>query len=322
MPPYNFALQIFTGMWHKLFFIVWCIIAIRFSSSAQDPALPSTNLGMANMQDGVSPGPGLYYVHYLQVYQPARVKGPGGNTIDHTTQVSSFLSMHQFIYESSVKVLNGHLAFSLLIPLVKLSASNDTKPVLVNPGVPGGLIFGPVIQWSNKTIFRLPYSHRAEIDLSMPVGAYNKKYDINPSSRCYTLTAYYAFTLFLTKNFSISNRHNINYNFRQMTTGVQPGMFYNLNFSLEPTLFKTVRAELAGYYLKQLVQDAYLGNHHYYQETFGISDTREQVLALGPGLSYVSSRGLAAELKVFIETQSHNRAEGVRPTLKLAYKLH
>lgn len=309
-------------MCHKIFLIVWCIAGTCFSSSAQDPALPATNLGLTNMQDGVSPGPGLYYVHYLQLYQPANAKGPGGNTIDHATLVSSLLSMHQLIYESSVKVLNGHLAFSILMPLVKLSAENGPSPLSVNPGVLGGLIFGPVIQWSDKKLFRLPYSHRAEIDLSMPVGTYNKKYDINPSSHCYTLTGYYAFTLFLTKHFSISNRHNFNYNFKQIATDIQPGMFYNLNFSLEHTIFHTLKAALTGYYLKQLAQDAYHGNHHYYQETFGIADTREQVLALGPGISYVSNGGLAAELKVFIETQSRNRAEGIRPTFKLAYKLH
>ncbi len=291
---------------------------------AQDPSLPATNLGMANIQDGFSPGPGWYYLHYIQLYQPRRVADAYGNSLPGAVRVSSLLAMHQLIHETKIKVAGGNLAFSLLLPLVKLTATGDGKSVLpsVNPGVAGGLIFGPVIQWSNKRLLGLPYAHRAEIDLSVPLASYNIRYDINPSSRLYTITAYYAFTLWLTKGLSISNRHNINYNSDRIGTGERPGMFYNVNFSVEQQLFKGFCAAITGYYLTQLGQDAYHGDTHYYQETYQVADTRERVLGLGPGVSYVFPGGLAAELKVFLETAARNRQEGARPTLKLAYQLN
>ncbi|HVI49245.1 MAG TPA: transporter [Chitinophaga sp.] len=292
-----------------------------FTGAAQDPSLPATNLGMANMQDGVSPGPGLYYVHYLQIYQPQRLNDVKGRERHGVAEISSLLSMHQFIYESSVRVFGGNLAFSALLPVVKLSAGKGGSAPSVNPGVIGGLIFGPVVQWSNRKLFGMAYWHRVEVDLSAPLGAYNPQYDVNPSSRFYTLTGYYAFTLFPAKNFSISTRNNFNYNFRKIGTDARSGMFYNINFSAEQRIVSTLRAEVAGYYLKQLAQDDFRGDHQYYQRTYGISDTREQVLAIGPGISYVTKGGLAAELKVFFETAARNRPEGVRPTLRVAYKI-
>lgn len=300
-------------MWrYTLLFTGWLLLLTALKGYAQDPALPATNLGMSNIQDGVSPGPGLYYVQYLQLYSPHRQAGP---------QVSSLLSMHQLIYESRVKVAKGNLALSVLLPVVKLSVNGDGKLPSVNPGVLGGLIFGPVIQWSGKKLWRKPYAHRVEVDLSVPVGSYSSRYDINPVSRFYTLTAYYAFTWSLTGDVSISARNNFNYNFRKMGTEVRTGMFYNVNYAAEYRLFKTFRAAVTGYYLQQLTQDAYAGNTRYYQDTYGIADTRERVLGIGPGISYVTAGGLALEGKVFFETAGKNRPEGVRPTLRVAYKI-
>ncbi|KIO78700.1 hypothetical protein TH53_02105 [Pedobacter lusitanus] len=251
---------------------------------------------------------------------PRSVKGPQGEDIN-AARVSSFLSMQQFVYESHVPVWNGNLAFSLLAPLVRLSGSGEKNNLSTNPGIVGGIILGPVIQWSNKHFFGLRYAHRAEVDIAIPLGAYNDKYDVNPSSHFFTLTAYYAFTVFLNEQLSISTRNNFNYNFRKIDSGDQSGAFYNINYAIEHTVYKKLRAELAGYFLKQLTQDAFYGNRQYYQDTYKISDTRERVLAIGPGLSYVTPGGLAAELKAFFETGARNRTEGVRPTFKVAYKL-
>jgi hypothetical protein len=93
-------------------------------------------------------------------------------------------------------------------------------------------------------------------------------------------------------------------------------MFYNLNYSLERTIYKALRIEIAGYFLEQLEEDSFSGNHDYYNEQFGISNTKERMLAIGPGISYVTPTGLFIEAKVFFET-----FEGTRPTLRLAYRL-
>lgn len=79
--------------------------------------------------------------------------------------------------------------------------------------------------------------------------------------------------------------------------------------------------EIAGYYLYQFEQDSNDGDHQYFQENFGISDTREKVFALGPGFGRITSSGLFIEIKALKEYGAKNRAEGIRATLVLTYRI-
>ena len=79
---------------------------------------------------------------------------------------------------------------------------------------------------------------------------------------------------------------------------------------------------VAGYYLKQLEEDALDGNHSYFQTKYNLATTREQVLGLGPSLSAVTGGGLFIEAKIFFETAGVNRSVGTRPTLRLAMPLN
>lgn len=288
---------------------------------AQDPALPATNLGLANMGDGLSPGPGLYYISYLQAYQTNRFRNSNGSTIGGAPAINSFLSMNQFIYESKIRLAEGNLGFTLLLPLVKISAQDPGKMIAVNPNLFGGLITGTFVQWSGKKLFNLPYSHRAEVDISSPIGSYNRAYSINPLANHFTLSAYYTFTLSLGSRLELSSRNQVNYNFQAIDTKAQAGAFVNSNFSFGYMPLKSLQLAFVGYYLKQLDQDAYHGNHQYYQDLYGIPDTREQVLGIGPGISFLTKNQLALEAKVFFERAALNRSEGVRSTLRIAYKL-
>jgi len=73
--------------------------------------------------------------------------------------------------------------------------------------------------------------------------------------------------------------------------------------------------EAVAYYLQQINEDSYGGDHHYYRDHFGISDTKERVLALGPGLAYFTAHGVLFETKVFFETDAQNRFSGTRTSL-------
>lgn len=308
-------------MCYRISLFLFCLGFVVSTAFAQDPVLPATNLGLANMGDGLSPGPGLYYINYLQAYQSDRLRNSMGTIIKGAPTINSFLSMNQFIYESKIRLAAGNLGFTLLLPLVKISAQATGKAPSVNPNILGGLITGSFVQWSGKKLFNLPYNHRAEIDVSTPIGSYNRAYDINPLANHFTLSAYYTFTLSLGSRLEISSRNQLNYNFAAIDTKAEAGAFYNSNFSFGYSPLKSLQLAFVGYYLKQLNQDAYEGNHHYYQDLYGIVDTREQVLGIGPGISFFSRNGLAAEAKVFFEHAALNRAEGVRCTLKIAYTL-
>ncbi|HEY0299334.1 MAG TPA: transporter [Arachidicoccus sp.] len=289
---------------------------------AQDPQLPPTNLGITNMQDGKAPGPGWYYMQFVQAYQANKNRDGNGKLITGIPQISSLLSMQQIIYISKIKFLGGNLGYTAIVSLVKLSAVGNTAvSPSINPNPFGDIITGPMIQWFNKKLFGMDFSHRLELDFGIPAGAYQSKYDINPSAHVYRIFPHYTFTLTPWKNLSFSMRHHLTYYFNEIGTSVKPGFTYNFNYSAEYTVARNLTVELAGYYLKQLAQDSFDGDSHYYQNTYGISNTKERVFAYGPGIGYVTPSGFFIEIKGMKEAAVQNRSKGFRTTIAVAYKL-
>lgn len=298
------------------------LISIQSRVFGQAPQLPPTNLGLSNLQDGNPPGPGAYFQEFIQDYSPKSNRNASGNIIGGP-RVSSLLTLSQLIYITNIKVADGNFGYTVLVPVVKLSAYDPAGPALsVNPGVLGDLITGPFIQWSSKHLFTMKFDHRFELDIVAPIGSFSKGYAVNPGSHLYTLAPQYTFTLFPTDEFSISMRHYLNYNFDMIGTQVKPGMYYNFNYSLEYAVAPGLKVELAGYYLTQLNQDSNFGNDQYYQQTYHITYTREKVFAYGPGLGYVTPSGLSIEIKDMFESDARNRSQGNRATLVLTYKLN
>ena len=116
-------------------------------------------------------------------------------------------------------------------------------------------------------------------------------------------------------------RNTLNYNTRIRDTEIRPGAFFTSNFSIERTVYKSLRIALVGYLLGQIEEDSYASDHDFYEDQYGIGNTKERVLGIGPGVSYLSPTGLFVEGKVFFETIAENRFEGYRPTLRVVYKL-
>jgi len=305
-------------------FALLLLISIALFSlnvKAQDPSLPAANLGLANITDGVTPGPGFYYANFTQIYQANSFRDGRGDKLPTNLKVNSYFTIHQVVFLSKIKVFDGLLGFTAFLPIVRISPSNVGGPTpSVNNGCLGDIIVAPAVVWENKKLFNHPYFHRAELDFFLPTGSYNAADAINPSSHLYTISAHYSFTYFFNQELSISSRNHINYNTKIIGTDVHPGMFYNVNFSVEQTIYKTFRGELCGYYLKQLNEDSNNGNDHFYQDMYGISTTKEQVLGVGPGLAYLANQRLVLEGKVFWETAVRNREQGIRPSMQLAYK--
>jgi len=176
-------------------FVLLLLLVCYNSVSAQDPSLPPSNLGMVNVFDGIAGKPGFVYQGYAQVFQTRKVFGDRGQDRHSTLKVNSIVQINQIIYQTPVKVLGGELAFMVMIPVVQINASNANGPApSVNPGVLGDLTQGTAVQWSGKKLFGKPFSHRLELDVTLPIGNYNEKYNINVSAHAYTFSTYHAFT--------------------------------------------------------------------------------------------------------------------------------
>jgi len=307
----------------RIVILLYIILSVNpLSGYAQDPVLPAMNLGLTNIKDAVAPPTGLYYNSYTQVFQSHGNYGGSGKELPGDLHINYLLSLHQVIYLSPIHLAGGNVHFTALLPLVKIDADNEDNILpSVNRAVTGDLTLGTGIQWSDKKLFGQSFWHRVELDVSLPTGAYDQKYNINPSSHLYALAAYYSFTYYLIPGLSIGSRNQINYNFTAIGSQARPGIFYNGNYSFGYDITSRFHTALAGYYLKQFEQDAFQGNRSYYRDKFGIDNTREQVIGIGPALSYTTSGGVFIEAKVFFETQAENRPEGTRPTLRLAIPL-
>lgn len=289
---------------------------------AQDPTLPPTNLGLANVYDGIAGKPGFVYQGYAQYFQTRGLYDAAGRNTHSDLKVNSLLQMNQLIYLSPVKVLGGNLGFTVLVPIVQINSSSlSGQAPNANPGVLGDLVQGTAIQWSDKHLFGLPFSHRVEFDVNIPVGSYDSRYVINPSSHLWAYGIYHAFTLMLDDNFSISSRNQFNYNSHYIGGQGKPGAYYNGNYSVDYSIIKSLKVEAAAYYLAQFNQDSYNGDSHYYADHYGISNTKERVFGYGPGLAYFAPNGVLVEAKMFFETAARNRFEGNRPTLRIAIPL-
>lgn len=298
------------------------MIIITSSASAQDPVLPATNLGTSNVFDGFAGKPGFVYQGYAQLFQTQKLTGDRGQNMHSDLKINSLVQLNQFIYLTPLKVLGGNLSFTVLVPVVQLSASNSSGPSpSVNTGVLGDITQGTAVQWSGKKLFGKPFSHRAELAVTLPLGSYDDSYNINASAHAYTFSTYHTFTLMFSDKFSISSRNQFNYNTRIMGQLAKAGAFYNGNYTADYAVMPGLRVAAVGYFLSQLNQDTYDGSSSYYQQQ-GISDTREKVFGYGAGLAYFAKSGTLIELKTFLETASKNRAQGYRPTLRILVPLN
>ena len=298
------------------------VLVITSQVRAQDPVLPGTNLGLANVFDGVAGKPGFYYQSFVQAFQTLASYDEAGHKSPSSVKVNSLLEMNQFLYLSPLKVLGGNLGVTILVPLLQINSANKGGAApTANPGVLGDPLLGVAVQWSDRRLLGKSFSHRLELDLNIPAGNFDSAYTINPSAHLWNYEMYYAFTIMLNKEMSVSNRNQLNYNAHIIGSQAKPGAFYNGNYSIDYSIVPAFKVEVVAYFLTQFVQDSYGGDYHYYQDRFGIYDTKERVFGCGPGVAFFSTRGIDVEGKVFFETAAKNRFAGTRPTLRIAVPL-
>jgi hypothetical protein len=285
---------------------------------------PPFNLGLTDILDGALPGPGTYFTEYIQAYQADKFKNNDGDNIPGEPNVANVLAMNQFVHVYQHKVLGGNIGADVLLPVVSISGSGTVgtpgPAVSTNPAVFGDLVIGPFLQWFDTKLLGRPFLHRFELDVTMPTGQYDKKYLINPGANLWTIEPYYAFTWFLTPQFSTSWRIHYAYSTKNNdpfeglvgVSDVQPGQVFHFNYSFEYEIFKNFRGAVAGYYLKQITDDKVNGN--------SIANSKEQVFAIGPAVHWIFSPQFSMGLKTAWETSVENRSQGNRTTLRMTYK--
>jgi anthranilate 1,2-dioxygenase (deaminating, decarboxylating) large subunit len=295
------------------------------SGSAGAYDLPSVNLGFTSFLDGGPPaGPGLYLSQYLQYWTSDKFTDQNGDRLlpsQADEDLDVWISLTQLIYQSDqALLLGGKWGLNVIVPVVGIDLDVNIPFLEDNGSGLGDLLVGPFLQWdpimgANGPIFM----HRFELAFILPTGKYDDDKELNPGSNFVSFNPYWAGTLFLTPQWTVSTRIHYLYNFKNDdpnrafsgANDTQAGQAVHANFSTAYEIIHSLRLGINGYYLKQFTDLEVDGD--------SIRDTREQVLGIGPGLLWSISKDAFLFFNVYFETMAENRPEGERYNLRFVY---
>jgi anthranilate 1,2-dioxygenase (deaminating, decarboxylating) large subunit len=242
---------------------------------------------------------------------------------DADEDLDVWISLTQLIYQSNQELLlGGKWGVNLIVPVVSIDLDYGTKgpfPEDNGSGL-GDLLVGPFLQWDPIMGARGPiFMHRVELAFLLPTGKYDSDKELNPGSNFFSFNPYWAGTLFLTPQWTVSTRLHYLYNFKNDDPNrsfagaddTQAGEAFHANFASAYEIIPSLRLGINGYYLKQFTNLEVDGD--------SVRGTREKVLGIGPGLLWSISKDAFVFLNVYFESMAENRPEGERYNLRFIY---
>lgn len=315
----------FSACYRKLTLLT-ALIFFAATTGAVAYDLPSVNLGLTSFLDGGPPaGPGFYISQYVQYYSADQLNGADGNELPIPgTDVEAWVSLTQFLYQSDTPLLfGGKWGMDVIVPYVSINTSYA-------PGVPGpeansagfgDILVGPYLQWDPVMGKNGPvFMHRIELQMIFPTGKYDANKELNPGSNFFSFNPYWAGTLFITPRWTVSTRLHYLWNAENDdpnraygdASDTQAGQAFHANFaSAYEVIPKMLRIGINGYYLKQISETEVDGNK--------VSDSKEKVLAIGPGAIFSFSQDSHLFFNVYFESSAENRPEGTRSVVRLVH---
>lgn len=274
------------------------------------------NLGLTNILDGgfIRKYVGWYFQEIVQFYTADKFLDGKGNLVGGlpANRFNSLAFFSQAVYESPFKIAGANWGVQGYIPVYAYAKIAKNEAEITSSGA--GLSdcgMGTFLQWD--PVFyngRRLFVHRLSFELGFPTGK-NKEPEktLNPSSGFFFINPYWAATLHLTQDCTFSWRLFYTWNGTNKRTQKKVGDSIHMNFDAAIQPYQNLWVGCVGYFLKQLRDTTVCG--------VKVPDSRERVLAVGPGILYNAPAQVDLFGFVYFENLVRNRSQGIKCIFRL-----
>ena len=301
----------------------FAVLALTVVATANAQHLPPVNLGQSSFLDAGPIPSGLFLQEVADYYTTDALVDGDGEEAPCDFELGVFVLMNPLSYISDKHRLFGaRIGFELLMPVVFPDLDPGDSPLRNATTGAGDLIIGGILQWDpiKRANGEPLFVNRFNLVGSIPTGNYSRRKDLNPGNNFTTFNPYWAATFTPWRRWELSWRllylwcgENDEPNVRAFPGArtTQAGQAFHANFGASYAVTPRVRIGINGYYLGQFT----------YAEIDGreIPNSKEQVLALGPGAWFAVAPKTLLIAGIFFENNVENRLEGDRFVLRIIH---
>ena len=266
----------------------------------------SSILGAEGYFAGAMPPPGAHFINYLMYYHAGELKNPDGDKVPVSFTADVAAEVLRGIYISDIEILGANLGWHLIVPFAYMKL-DITGMVDDSRASIGDIDFSPFLLGWHTELFHVV----AGLDIIAPTGQYNEDYDVNIGSNHWTFEPALAASMIHPSGISASVKLMYDIHTENTDTDLQTGQQFHFDYNAGYMVVDNLRLGVCGYYLIGVEDDELDGTK--------ISNSKEQVLAVGPSAMYSFNPGLHLIAKVQFETMAENRPEGTKGWLKVIY---
>jgi hypothetical protein len=266
----------------------------------------SAILGAEGYFAGAMPPPGAHFINYLMYYHAGELKNDDGDKVPVSFTADVAAEVLRGIYISDIEILGANLGWHLIVPFAYMKL-DITGMVDESRASIGDIDFSPFLLGWHTELFHVV----AGLDIIAPTGQYNEDYAVNIGCNHWTFEPALAVSMIHPSGISASVKLMYDIHTENTKNDLKTGQQFHLDYNAGYMIVENFRLGVCGYYLIGLQNDEVDGNN--------LSDSKEQVLAVGPSAMYSFNPGLHLVAKVQFETMAENRPEGTKGWLKVIY---
>ena len=267
----------------------------------------SSILGAEGYFAGALPPPGAHFINYLMYYHAGELKDNNGDKVPVDFKADVAAEVLRGIYISDIEILGANLGWHLIVPLVYMKMEIKEMSLDESRASIGDIDFSPFLLGWHSEFFH----YVVGFDIIAPTGQYDKDYAVNIGCNHWTFEPAVAVSLIHPSGLSASVKLMYDIHTENSDNDLKTGQQLHFDYNAGYMIVDNFRLGVCGYYLIGLQDDELDGDK--------VSDSKEQVLAVGPSAMYSFNPGLHLIAKVQFETMAENRPEGTKGWLKVIY---